>query len=142
MLMSDHGGRAFNYDSFDISTIQVPFAMWGAGVEPHAHIAFESTLTQQVGPTLLTVLNYTDDIPDDWLASPIEHLDFSSPNGVTYNRSYFTEPERFDSHDCLVPKSVAHIGIKWAMISLEVMIVGLVMGGWGVWEITHPSHLF
>lgn len=69
VLVSEHGGSGYGHDSFDIHTIQVPFAMWGYGVAQRIDFDRRATTTPQIAPSILYALNL--DIPDEWVHLPI-----------------------------------------------------------------------
>lgn len=74
MLLSNHGGSGHGHSHFDIKTLQVPFAMWGYGMgKRQCHIGLLPVETMQIAPTLFSIFNQSNLIPESsWHDRPID----------------------------------------------------------------------
>lgn len=121
MLMANHGGTDFGHASFEIQTIQVPFAMWGYGVAQDVDLWDQPTEVEQIGPSLLTALGYSDCIPSSWLYHPITGI-YDNADYAVYappDESY----EDVRREECAVPQSVDHASARrTASIHLYILI--------------------
>src|SRR3989338_9041927 len=57
-----------------IDVIQLPFMLWGHHVAGHLHVDDQSLQTVQIGPTILTVLDAEDSIPEFWIQKAIRDI--------------------------------------------------------------------
>lgn len=122
MLMSNHGGRHYEHRSFVIDVIQVPFMLWGHHVAGHLHVDDQSLQTVQIGPTILTVLDAEDSIPEFWIQKAIR--DISGPDGVVLSTLPPPAVEEEERADCsIIPISVSHHVIS-SMNRITIVLTG------------------
>lgn len=104
VLMSNHGGTAFGHASFEMQTVEVPFAAWGYGVAQEVDLWDQPTEIEQIGPTLFTALGYAECIPPTWLYRPISDV-YDEEDYAVYSPPPAPVPD-VRREECLVPFSV------------------------------------
>src|SRR3989338_951297 len=122
MLMSNHGGRHYEHRSFVIDVIQVPFMLWGHHGAGPPHVDDQSLQAVQIGPTILTVLDAEDSIPEFWIQKAIR--DISGPDGVVLSTLPPPAVEEEERADCsIIPISVSHHVIS-SMNRITIVLTG------------------
>lgn len=110
VLMSNHGGTDFGHASFEMQTVEVPFAMWGYGVKQDTLLWDQPSEVEQIGPSLFTALGYADCIPQTWLYRPIVDI-YDDVDYAVYVPP--DEPiEEVRRQECAVPQSVDHTSAR------------------------------
>ena len=106
VLMAEHGGTGYEHDTFDIHTVQVPFAMWGYGVNGGGmNLDRRATTTPQVAPTIAYALDI--DIPEEWVHIPITQLR-SYQGSCKHSEMVHSWNETYDGGLCPVPQGWSH----------------------------------
>ena len=120
ILISDHGGDGFSRKSFILNALQVPFAMWGYGIESGQDMFSHPISITQTAPTILQTMGY--DIPTEWSHKPIDCI---LGNGYSYDQYKSDKHEDPPLHGkCPIPLDVAH---KHISTSIHIMLVILMV---------------
>lgn len=139
MLVSNRGGSQFDHEQFNLDGIQVPFMMWGYGVKRKAPIFAEYYVTQQIGPTVLLMLGYEDDIPEYWFNKPMltmlpdederedyHYLDFEEIEGRKPDEKLL---EEWDPDVCRsIPYTTRHDIVRQANALLFFVFIFIMIG--------------
>jgi hypothetical protein len=119
-LSSNRGGLWFDNEKFNPDTIIVPFATWGYGVKSHCTMMHQPTETLQIAPTILTMFEYEDAIPEVWIGHSIHGLR-SSINYAVYSEVVeITSDLPGANVFCNLPRSVSQHSIEGALLYVLV----------------------
>src|SRR3989338_7229599 len=120
------GYESFNYKALvaciDDSIDVMARMLWGHHVAGHLHVDDQSLQTVQIGPTILTVLDAEDSIPEFWIQKAIR--DISGPDGVVLSTLPPPAVEEEERADCsIIPISVSHHVIS-SMNRITIVLTG------------------
>ena len=147
LLISNHGGHKYNYNKFNLDSIQVPIAMWGYGIKEKVNLFTKSIDTTQVAPSILNCLEY--DIPEEWNHKPISNINieydendieedddvnlrfteekqgFSDPliSFTYYDYKNLTHPTYSSSSFCIIPFTSSHKHILTTEVIFSIVLI-------------------
>jgi arylsulfatase A-like enzyme len=128
LVISDHGGKGYHHEHFNVESIQVPIAMWGYGIREKVNLFTKSVDTTQVAPTILSCLDY--DVPEEWNHPVLKQVkmpdsdDLVSYSYYDYQNETHSMTSLYDSNEyCIVPFTSKHHHIDNIKIIFVILFV-------------------